>query len=406
MLVRNAMTRAKSIFQRGGLDGSALPEREHPLSDADFATSVREICPGSLARRRRGARRRVLGPLAGCWLILFAASPTGACHDADQADHAAHVVALGRMLFFDPSLSADGQVSCARCHKPELAYSDGLGRAAGVAGRQGRRNTPSLLNVGRQRSLFWDGRRVQLEDQALDPLLNDVEHGLRDEAQLLGKLRADARYAPMVQTAYGVPVSQVTVQHVTQALAAFERTLVSGPSPFDRFLAGQRDAMPSAARQGWVVFDQQAHCTRCHVVATADAQPPLFTDHQFHSLAVGFSKVERKLPQLTARLVALRRDGRPLGRDVLMDADLAELGRFAVTLDPHDLAAFKTPGLCNVALTAPYMHDGSVSTLAEAVDLEVYHRGAHDDRPVILTPAERADLVAFLQALTAEAARP
>ena len=353
------------------------------------------------ARRINGAS------LAGCGFILLAALHTCACGAATGdagRNHAAHVVALGRMLFFDSSLSADGEVSCATCHMPERAYSDGLVHASGVSGRQGSRNTPSILDVGRQHTLFWDGRRVGLEDQSLDPLLNEVEHGLHDEAQLLDKVRAEVQYAEAFRAAYGLPVSEVTVRHVTQALAAFERTLASGPSPFDWFLAGQQGAMPQAARQGWVVFDQQAHCTRCHVVVSSDGQPPLLTDHQFHSLSVGFNKVERKLPQLTDRIVALHRDGRPLGGDVLKDADIAELGRFAVTLDPRDLAAFKTPGLRNVALTAPYMHDGSVATLAEAVDIEVYNRGAQDDRPLILTPAERDDVVAFLQALTSEKA--
>lgn len=353
-------------------------------------------------------RRPRSNHLAG-YLLAFAALSAAACRDAgddsvrSEAAHsqaAARIVELGRMLFFDPGLSADGRVSCASCHKPERVFSDGLVRASGISGRQGTRNTPSILDVGRQRSLFWDGRRAQLEDQALDPLLNEVEHGLHDEADLLDRLRSDGRYAAGLQAAYGVSPSQVTVEHVVEALAAFERTLVSGPSPFDRFLRGERDTMPVRARQGWLVFDQRAHCTRCHIVATSDGQRPLFTDHQFHSLGVGFSKVARQLPRLTERLVALRRDGGPLGRDILRDAELAELGRFAVTLEPRDVAAFKTPSLRNVALTAPYMHDGSVATLAEAVDLEVYRRGVRDDRPLILTPAERDDLVAFLQALT------
>jgi len=312
------------------------------------------------------------------------------------------MAALGRMLFVDPALSADGKVACTSCHQPERAYSDGLPRAIGAFGRQGPRNAPSLFDVARQRSLFWDGRRTRLEDQALDPLQNEVEHGLHDEQQLLDKLRADGRFGVAFKAAFGVPVQAATAHQVAQALAAFERTLVSSASPFDRFLGGRTDAMPPAARRGWVVFDQQVHCTRCHVADTGDGQPPLFTDHQFHSLAVGFSKVERKLPALTSRLVALRREGPGLPADVLRDAEFAELGRFAVTLDPQDLAAFKTPGLRNVALTAPYMHDGSVATLAEAVDLEVYGRGAHDTRPVILTPAERDDVIAFLQALSSE----
>lgn len=334
-------------------------------------------------------------------LLLCHATTRGAPGDS------ASTITLGRTLFFDPALSTDGKISCASCHRPDLAFADGLPRASGAYGQQGTRNTPSVLDVRQQRSLFWDGRRTRLEDQALDPLLNSVEHGLRDEAQLLDKLRADAHYVAAFQAAFGVPASQMTVQHVAQALSAFERTLTSGPSPFDRFLAGQRDALPMAARRGWVVFDQQARCTRCHSAEAAEGLLPLFTDHQFHSLAVGFGKVERKLPQLTRRLVGLHRDGRAFSQEVLSDADIAELGRFAFTLDPRDLGAFKTPGLRNVALTAPYMHDGSVVTLAEAVDLEVYYRGAREDRPLILTPAEREDLIAFLHALTGDdVARP
>jgi cytochrome c peroxidase len=335
--------------------------------------------------------------------VLLAVSCSAEAGELGQAARVVPIAALGRMLFFDRGLSADGQVSCATCHQPERAYADGLAHASGVAGQHGTRNTPSLLDVGQQRSLFWDGRRARLEDQALDPLLNRVEHGLRDPAELLARLRSDARYAVPVLLAYGIPVDQLGVPQVTKALAAFERTLHSALSPFDRFLAGQPDAMSQSARQGWVVFDQKVHCTRCHVVA-GDGQPALFTDHRFHTLTVGLSKVERKLPELTERLVMLRSERGALGGDVLDDADIAALGRFVVTLDPHDVGAFKTPGLRNVALTGPYMHDGSVATLAEAVDLELYARGARDDRPPILTPAERDDLVAFLQALTSDAA--
>jgi cytochrome c peroxidase len=348
-----------------------------------------------------GLAERSAGVLAG--LLWLAASLSVACrsiaHDTDTAA-VASLVALGRTVFFDPALSADGRVSCASCHQPDRAYSDGRPRAAGIAGRTGTRNAPGLLDVGRQHSLFWDGRRAHLEDQALDPLLNEVEHGLASEGQLLDRLRADARYPAAFAAAFAS--EPITARHVANALAAFERTLVSGPSPFDRFRAGDRDAMPPAARRGWVVFDQQAHCTHCHLATSDDGLPPLFTDHGFHSLAVGFHRIERTLPQLTVRLAALRRGGQPLGRDVLQSSALAELGRFAVTLDPRDLAAFKTPGLRNVARTAPYMHDGSVATLGEAVDLEVYSRGARDARPIILTPSERDDLITFLHALTCD----
>jgi cytochrome c peroxidase len=342
---------------------------------------------------------------SGSWLLVAAALCAAACSRPSGVVDAKAVAAsaLGEMLFSDPRLSADGRVACATCHQPERGFADGRPQAIGFAGQRGTRNTPSLLDVGRQRSLFWDGRRAALEDQALDPLLNEREHGLRDEAELLARLRGDGRYAGLFAAAFGVPVGQATARQVGEALAAYERTLVSVPAPVDRFLDGDRGALSEAARRGWVIFDQAAHCTRCHPATARPGEPALFTDHGFHALGVGLRRIERALPQLTQRLVALRAAGRPLGREVLLDADLAELGRFAVTLDPRDLGAFKTPGLRNVARTAPYMHDGSVATLADAVDLEVYQRGATDARPLILTPAERADLIVFLEALTSRA---
>lgn len=307
-------------------------------------------------------------------------------------------VVLGAQLFFDPALSIDGTVACATCHQPARAFTDGRALAVGRGGQHGTRNTPSLLDVGRQQSLFWDGRRARLEDQALDPLLNPIEHGLVDEAQLLARLRASPRLVAAFEAAYGR--DEPSVAHAAEALAAFERTLTSSRSAFDRFRAGEVTALAPAARRGWQLFDQRAHCTRCHVV-DADDEHPLLTDHEFHSLAVGFGAVARELPQLTRRLVGLHRGERPLSGDVLRDPAVAQLGRFVITLDPHDVAAFKTPGLRDVARTAPYMHDGSVATLGDAVELEVYARDP-DGRPPILTPVERADVVAFLEALTGD----
>jgi len=340
------------------------------------------------------------GMLGAVAVLAIGCSPDGHHMPASRA-----LVSLGQQLFGDQTLSTDGKVACATCHQPERAYTDGRPHAVGVNGRTGTRNAPSLVDVGRQHTLFWDGRRKVLEEQALDPLLNEVEHGLASEARLLERLRAIPQYRSAFSNACGEATKgeePITAQCVAAALAGFERTLVSAPSAFDRFRAGDKPALPEAARRGWVVFDQQAHCTRCHVATSDDGQLPLFTDHQFHSLAVGFAKVERDLPKLTIRLIELRRGGQPLGREVLLDPQLAELGRFAMTLDPHDLAAFKTPGLRNVARTGPYMHDGSVATLGEAVDLEVYSRGARDARPIILTPSERSDILAFLEALNGD----
>ena len=269
----------------------------------------------------------------------------------------------------------------------------------GSNGRQGTRNAPSLLDVAQQRTLFWDGRSTSLESQSLDPLLNPAEHGLADEADLLARVRSNDSYAGAFRALWGVSRDGITTQHIAQAIAAYERTLVSGATPFDRFREGNTAALPAAARRGWQLFNEQAQCARCHL---PEGARPLFTDHQFHSLAIGIRSIERKLPALVERLVQLHKDGRAFDRALSADADIAALGRFAVTLDPADIGKFKTPGLRNVALTAPYMHDGSVATLAEAVDLEVYYRGTLDGKPLILTPSEREDLVAFLHSLTSE----
>jgi cytochrome c peroxidase len=303
------------------------------------------------------------------------------------------------MLFFDPKLSGDKWVSCASCHQPGLAFSDGRAHAKGVHKRNGVRNTPSLLDVAQQRSMFWDGRRAGLEQQALDPLLNSAEHGLVDNAELLEKLRADPRYPAAFESAYGLSLRQVRVDDVARALATYQRTLVSGTNAFDRFLAGEADALSPSARRGWTVFDQQAQCTRCHVV---EAQRPLLTDHRFHTFAPGAQQLARKLPDLRFRLAELHREGQMFNDKVLSDPDIAEAGRFAFTLDSADVASFKTPSLRNVALTAPYMHNGSVATLAEAVDLELQYRGEVANRSVVLSASEREDLLAFLRALTGE----
>jgi cytochrome c peroxidase len=325
----------------------------------------------------------------------LSAAPEKLAHDEAAA------VELGRLLFFDPKLSGDKWVSCASCHQPGLVFSDGRAHAKGVHKRNGVRNTPSLLDVAQQRSMFWDGRRTGLEQQALDPLLNGAEHGLVDNAELLGKLRMDPRYPAAFAAAYGLALSQVRVDDVARALAAFQRTLVSGTSAFDRFRAGQTDALPPAAQRGWVVFDQQAQCTRCHVV---EGVRPLFTDHRFHVFEPGARQLAAKLPDLRFQLAELHREGLVFDDKVLAEPDVAEAGRFAFTLDPADLARFKTPSLRNVALTAPYMHNGSVATLDQAIDLELQYRGAAPNRPVVLSAAQREDLLAFLRALTGESA--
>ncbi|MDB5932964.1 MAG: hypothetical protein JWQ01_308 [Massilia sp.] len=307
-------------------------------------------------------------------------------------------IALGKKLFFDARLSGDGSVSCASCHQPERAFSDGLAVAKGIGQRLGTRNTPSLLNVAFNRSQFWDGRRPDLESQAIDPLVNPREHGLRDPQALLAILRGEPDYAAAFGSAFPARADPIDIERVAQALAGFERTLLAGNSPFDRyFFKGEKAALSPAAARGLALFRQEAHCASCHVIDTAHA---MFTDDKFHSLGMGLRRLGPDLARITLRLVNAKESGASVDQTVLTDDEIAALGRFAVTLDPADIAKFRTPSLRNVAQTAPYMHDGSVATLEEAVELELYYRSTQADRPLILTPLEKADLVEFLKSLT------
>jgi cytochrome c peroxidase len=306
-------------------------------------------------------------------------------------------VALGKRLFFDPRLSGDGRISCASCHQPDRAFTDGRPLAQGIDAQLGTRNAPTLLNVAYNATQFWDGRRPSLELQALDPLVNPLEHGLRNEAELLSRIRESPTYLAQFQAAFPEDRSAVTAAHVAEALASFERTLIAADSPFDQFFYGHRpSALSASALRGFDLFRGAGRCSSCH---TIERRYALFTDNSYHSANVGLQRISATLASLTTRLVAARRRGASVDQMIISDRGIAELGRFVVTLDPADIGKFRTPSLRNVALTAPYMHDGSVATLNEAVERELYDH-TQPGRPLILTPQEKRDLVAFLQALT------
>lgn len=279
-------------------------------------------------------------------------------------------VALGAKLFADPRLSRNGRVSCAGCHVATLAFTDGLATARGVTDRPLARNAPSLLNVALSPSLFWDGRTPTLEEQARIPLLHPDEMGLDDEEEVARIVSSVEEYPPLFEKAFGDRT--VTLQRVARALAAFQRTLLSGDAPFDRWWAGDEDAMDDAAKRGYRVFVDRGGCAQCHSIRQSYA---LFTDGDFHNTGAGKGE------------------------------GLADPGRFAVTKRDEDRGAFRTPGLRNVALTAPYMHDGSLATLADVIDF--YVEGGRQNphlsplmHPLALDERDRADLLAFLGALT------
>ena len=266
-------------------------------------------------------------------------------------------IALGRTLFFDPRLSSSGTVSCATCHNPDLGLGDGL--ATGHGANALTRNTPPLYNLAWAPVLFWDGRSPSLEDQALQPIQAPGEMAL-PLPQLLARLNAVEGYRAAFRDAYGDDA--ITGPRVAGALAGFERTLVVRATAYDRWQAGDDRALGPEARRGLGLFLGKADCTSCH-------SGPNFTDFSFHRLG-------------------------------LPDADR---GRAAVVPGAASEKAFRTPGLRNVALTAPYLHDGSVATLEEVVRL--YNRGGGPGadpllKPLGLTDDEVRDLVAFLGALT------
>jgi cytochrome c peroxidase len=303
---------------------------------------------------------------------------------------------LGMRLFADTRLSATRNISCSTCHRAQNAFTDGLPVAIGTNEQRGTRNTPSLWNVSDLPTQFWDGRRASLEEQALDPLLNPREHGMASGDALVAAIRQDASYVSEFERALDIRAEQIKPEHVAAALAAFERTLISDSSPFDRYYYDkQSSAVPAAAIRGFALFTGRARCSTCH---TLDRKRAQFTDHQFHQLGISLGSVLPRLAELTERVA--NADARTLDRLISADADVATLGRFVVTKDPRDIGKFRTPSLRNVALTAPYMHDGSILTLEGALDAEIYYRSLEENRPLILTPAEKVDLVAFLKSLT------
>ncbi len=280
-------------------------------------------------------------------------------------------VRLGKRLFFDNRLSLDDSISCASCHLPEKAFADVGQFSEGVGGKKGDRNAPTLVNRVFSGAQFWDGRAASLEEQAIGPVQNPVEMAMPDMAVLVGRIENDAEYVKEFREAF--PGEQViTGEQIGKAIASFERTILSGNSPYDRFVAGDPSAMGESAQRGMAIFKdvKRGNCETCHVSFN-------FTDENYNNIGVG------------------------------MASEMPDLGRFRSSrLEGHQ-GAFKTPTLREVAATAPYMHDGSQRTLEEVVLF--YEQGGHMNkwlspkiRPFKLTSREREDLIAFMEALSGE----
>jgi cytochrome c peroxidase len=313
-------------------------------------------------------------------------------------------VALGRRLFFDRRLSRNNTISCAMCHIPDQGFTNNeIATAVGIEGQTVRRNAPTIYNAAYAELLFHDGRETRLEQQIWGPLLARNEMGDPAVGYLLDKIRALPDYRGRFEAAFDG--RGLTMETLGMALASYERTLLSANSPFDRWHFGkeQGTVSPSAAR-GFQLFTSKAGCAHCHTIAESYA---LFTDQKLHNTGIGYRQTMASTPR--QRRVQLA-PGTFVTMDTAVVADASEpppsdLGRYEITEDPHDRWKYKTPGLRNVALTAPYMHDGSLATLVEVVDF--YDAGGVPNelldpaiRPLHLGDTEKDDLVAFLESLT------
>ena len=310
-------------------------------------------------------------------------------------------IALGKAFFHDVRFSGDGTISCASCHRPDQAFTDGLNVAQGINGQPGLRNTPTVINSAHYHTLFVDGRAASLEEQVLGPLLNPLEHGLKSHQQILAIIHQDDDYRRRLMQIFAIDEKQISVEHIAQAIASFERTLVAGNSAFDRYYFGRdRSQLSESAARGLLIFRRKGNCANCHEISMSHA---LFSDNRFYNIGVG-SKV---LNPVIDDFVAALRLGKDPDHYPLTENQRAELGRFNISHVLADIGKFKTPSLRNVALTAPYMHDGSLKTLKEVV--EYYDKGGDKNRfldpaifPLHLTQQEKADLVEFMRALNSD----
>lgn len=278
-------------------------------------------------------------------------------------------VELGRMLYYDPRLSGNGTISCATCHNPALGWADGLAKGIGINGTKLGRSSPTVANAAYYETQFWDGRAPSLEEQAKGPIQSAGEMGNTAE----GATKTVASIPGYVERFQKVFGGEVTFDRIAKAIAAFERTVVDLDSPFDRWARGDEKAMSDQQKRGFEVFVGKGRCATCH-------SGPNFADKRYHNLALG--------------------DG--------------DEGRSAVSKDPKETGAFRTPTLRNVALTGPYMHHGGLKTLRQVIDHYEKTSNEKDKHPNMsifnlpfkLDDAEKADLEAFLHALTGDKRDP
>ncbi|HSI94994.1 MAG TPA: cytochrome c peroxidase [Methylophilaceae bacterium] len=325
----------------------------------------------------------------------------------------AEKVALGRKLFMDRRLSHNNTISCAMCHVPEQGFVvNEIATAVGLEGRTNKRNAPTIFNVGYYKHLFHDGREFSLENQIIGPLLAENEMGNPSIGFVIEKIDSFPDYQGLFEQAFDG--QKANLERVSLAIASYERTMVSGNSKFDQWYFGKnKAALNEREINGFRLFSGKANCISCH---TVNKESALFTDQSFHNTGAGWNRNNKVLSSLVKNEVSKQTFPVSLAPGITVEVandhfDKAsevpknDVGRFEVTSNPNDSWLYKTPSLRNIQLTAPYMHDGSLRTLDNVVDF--YNVGGEDNPykdqrlvPLGLTQDEKADLVAFMKALT------
>ncbi|RDE19727.1 tryptophan tryptophylquinone biosynthesis enzyme MauG [Motiliproteus coralliicola] len=278
--------------------------------------------------------------------------------------YSAEKAQLGKMLFFDQRLSRNFNMSCATCHNPSLGWEDGVPGAFGGQGKTLDRHSPTILNLAWGEEFFWDGRAPSLEEQIKGPIQSPNEMNI-PIAQVVDRLQAVQGYRNLFSRVF--PNEGISEQSILKSIATYERTIVSGTAPFDRWIDGDSAAISDAAKRGFALFNDEAGCNRCHTGWN-------FTDNRFHDIGLA----------------------------------TPDNGRMTITQQPSDQHAFKTPGLRNISQRAPYMHNGSLKTLSQVIDHYISGGIQRDSlspkmTPIPLTPQQKNDLLAFLGSLTGEA---
>jgi cytochrome c peroxidase len=314
-------------------------------------------------------------------------------------------IALGEKLFFDGRLSLDGTVACSTCHDPAKAFTDGRPTSMGVKGRVGQRNAPTVLNALYNKTQFWDGRVNTLEAQAALPIVNPVEMGQPNLDAAVASIAAIDEYQKAFRAVFSHPPNG---PELLRAIASYERTQLAFDSPFDHFIAGDKNALDDSARRGWELFNTRARCNKCHALTDTKRDPTFFTDNDFHNIGIGI--IRHNVVALACQAEQLIHSGDTAAIDsAAIQSDMSALGRFLITKNDSDIASFKTPDLRNVLVTGPYFHDGSQETLWDVLDH--YNKGDgiknpyldEDMLPLGLSETEIDDVVAFLASLTSSA---